>query len=352
MQDMTNRGGSSCTVAPGRVGGRRRFISICAAVAGLASVPAWARQAAAPEMTHRWQGIALGADASLEIRHPDAVLAQRVLAQVQAELERLEQLFSLYRPDSALVALNQQGVLAEPAGEMLTLLSESVHFGQLTDGAFDISVQPLWRVYADHFSETQADPAGPTAAALAAAREKVDYRRIALDSDAVRLQPGMALTLNGIAQGYVTDRIVALLRQAGIEHALVDMGEIYGMAPETVAPWRVGLQDAARLESLSRTLDVANQAVATSGGYGTPLDMAGRFNHLFDPRTGLTGRRYASVSVAARRATTADAMSTAFSLMSEAQIDTLAQSLQLDVYVQHHDGRRAEWRYADPAQNA
>ena len=122
----------------------------------------------------------------------------------------------------------------------------------------------------------------------------------------------MALTLNGIAQGYITDRITEQLKQAGLEHALVDMGEIrgLGMAPGN-RPWRVGLAgDQTEAVSLL-SLDVHNQAVSTSSGSGTALSRDGSVTHLFNPANGQARPLYRSVSVVAGNATIADALSTA-----------------------------------------
>ena len=130
------------------------------------------------------------------------------------------------------------------------------------------------------------------------------------------LRRGAAITLNGIAQGFATDRVVERLRQAGLSTTLVDIGEIraIGARPEGT-PWRVGLGDPDRPGVLTETVDLVDRAVATSAGAGFRFDSEGRFTHLFDPATGRSPQRYSTVSVMAPTATEADALSTAFSLM-------------------------------------
>jgi len=329
---------------------RRRFIGITAAASALALVPGAMRLAHAATATRpipdippvRWRGIALGADAELRLYHPDPRIAQRLLDQSLAEIRRLEALFSLYRDDSALATLNRQGRLDEPPADLLRLLSESTHYSRLTGGAFDPSVQPLWRLYANHFSQPGAAPAGPAAAALRAALARVDYRAIHTEPGRILLQrPGMELTLNGIAQGYITDRITELLRAGGLDRALVDLGEIRGLDTHpnaAVPPWRVGLAQPQSPDRVHTTVDIRNQALATSGGYGTPLDPAGRHTHLFDPHTGRAQPRYRSVSVLAANATTADALSTAFSNMSLEQTAPLVRDLGLSAWFVQADG--------------
>ena len=127
---------------------------------------------------------------------------------------------------------------------------------------------------------------------------------------------GMGLTLNGIAQGYITDRVVDLLRANGIEQSLVDMGEIraLGAHPEGRA-WTVAITDPAGPGQVLRTAEIVNQAVATSAASPSSLMPHGRFNHIFHPRTGACARLHRSVTLIMPTATAADALSTAFSLM-------------------------------------
>jgi FAD:protein FMN transferase len=305
---------------------RRRFIRITGIAAGFALAPGALGRAAAARLLHRWSGIALGADASLQIYHPDAAAAEAMIAQSLDEVRRLEKVFSLYDRSSALCRLNREGRLADPPPELVELLALAEHFSLATGGAFDATVQPLWELYAAHFSAANADPAGPPAASLRAALARVGHGAVSVRPELIQFErPGMGVTLNGIAQGYITDRVAELLRANGIGHTLVDMGETRALdGHPSGRPWTVGLQDPRREHGILRRLPLANQAIATSGGYGTQFDAAGRFNHIFDPRTGGCSDLYLSVSVVAPTATVADALSTAFSLM---RLDRTAAAL-------------------------
>ncbi|KQY99402.1 thiamine biosynthesis protein ApbE [Pseudolabrys sp. Root1462] len=296
---------------------RRRFIRIAAIAGGTSLLPSIAFARSSSAGLRQWRGIALGADASLQVFHPDPAAADRLIAASLDEVLRLEGIFSLYRQDSDLARLNRDGRLDAPAPEMVELLSIAAQFSRLTAGAFDVTVQPLWELYAKHFSLPNADPAGPTEAALAAARALVGYE--ALEIDAARvclLQPGAKVTLNGIAQGYVTDRVADVLRAAGCEHTLVDMGEIRAIGAHPAGrPWDVAIRDPRDGSRTFAGLQLDNMSVATSSGMGTPFDATGRFNHIFDPSKGTCASKYLSVSVKTMRATSADALSTALSLM-------------------------------------
>lgn len=305
---------------------RRRFLTISAAAAGLPLISLSGSLAALPERLHRWQGTALGARVTLLLNHPDRDEADGLLTAMVSEIRRLEGVFSLFQADSALSRLNRDGELTAPPADLTVLLSRARDLGQATGGAFDITVQPLWRLYADHFSRPSANPRGPADADIAIARNLVDYRAVTIDPEGIALnRTGMAITLNGIAQGYVTDKVTDLLRRHGVTDLLVNIGETraHGVHPSG-RPWRAGVHDPARPGRLLETLEMRDQALATSGGYGSPFDLTGRHHHLFDPNEGRSANRYLSISVVAPTATAADGLSTAFASMPKA---AMARSL-------------------------
>jgi len=318
---------------------RRRFIRICAAAAGLAIVPIGrAPQAGANLVT--WRGTALGAEATMQIHHPDRDEAQRLIACSLTEVRRLERLFSLYQDDSALVELNQRRVLVSPAPELVELLNLSQQYAELTVGAFDPTVQPLWELYAEHFSKERADPTGPSEAAVQATVARVGYRKLVVSDDRIVMPNGTAVTLNGIAQGYVTDKVVDLLRAEGIDHSLVDMGEtrVMGVHPDGRS-WDVAIADPDEPTRIAAVLPLVDRAVSTSGAYGFRFDPSGGFNHLFNPATGACASLYRSVTTIADTATGADALSTAFSLMPRDRIQSVMRSARIQiVYLIDADG--------------
>ena len=157
--------------------GRRRLL-IAASAGGLALVAGVARATRAT--TWRWQGSALGAESTMLLAHPDRAAAGQAIAACCAEIARLERIFSLYRADSALSQLNRQGRLDDPPLELVALLAFAARVSAATGGAFDVTVQPLWDLYAGHFADPAADPAGPSEAALAATLARVDWRAVEL----------------------------------------------------------------------------------------------------------------------------------------------------------------------------
>jgi thiamine biosynthesis lipoprotein ApbE len=205
--------------------------------------------------------------------------------------------------------------------DLRVLLAEALALAELSGGAFDPTVQPLWALYARHFSSPGADPEGPAADAIVRAKALIDWRNVEIENAGIRLrEPAMAITLNGIAQGYITDRVGGLLQDRGFDHVLVNMGEELALGPKwDGAAWRVGIANPAAPETLLTELSLSRGAIATSGGYGYHFDPAGRFTHILDPSTGAPARRWASVTVVTDRAAAADGLSTALTVAPAAR---------------------------------
>jgi thiamine biosynthesis lipoprotein len=296
---------------------RRRFITLAAAAAGL---PLLLKAGGAHAKMARWEGTALGAPASIQLYHTDEPAAQAAIDAALAELRRLEAIFSVYRADSAIATLNREGVLENAPADFIAMLTHALSLAKISGGVYDPTVQPLWQVYFRHFTGANPDPKGPAERDIAAALAKVDWKAVEVDGNRVAFaRPGMGLTLNSGAQGYITDRVADVLRAHGFNRMLVDMGEPRALsAKPDGSAWRIGISNPAKPGSTVATLEVVGQCVATSGGYGTLFDPAGNFTHLMDTRTGRTAPAMLGVSVVAKTAGLADGLSTAM-LMAPAE---------------------------------
>jgi thiamine biosynthesis lipoprotein len=287
-----------------------------------------------------WRGHALGAEGVLTLYVDDPDGAARLIDRVVREIRRLEGIFSLYQPNSALSLLNRFGRLDAPPSDLIRVLAEARRYSEASGGAFDVTVQPLWNLYAAHFARPGADPNGPLPSDLERALDLVDYQGIRFDEQHVALQrPEMAVTLNGIAQGYITDRVTDLLKDAGLKSVLVELGETRatGVHPDG-RPWRIGIRNPEVPESLSRVIELSDAAIATSAGMGTAFEDTGRHHHLFDPGSGLSAARYLSVSVRAATATAADALSTTLSALHPERIrEAIAVAGDVDVLAVSRD---------------
>ncbi|MFA7280328.1 MAG: FAD:protein FMN transferase [Sterolibacterium sp.] len=291
---------------------RRRFITFAAAAVGL---PLLLKAGGAQARLVRWDGTALGGPASIQLYHTNEAVAQQAIASALAELRRLETIFSVYRTNSAISRLNRQGKLEQAPADLIAMLERALFLAKISDGVYDPTVQPLWHLYYSHFNAANPDPAGPSEQARDAALALVDWRSVEVDHAAKQIafaRPGMGLTLNAGAQGYITDRVADQLRAHGFDRMLVDMGEprVLSTKPDGSA-WRIGIANPADRNETITSLDVVDKCIATSGGYGTILDEAGRFTHIFNTRTGGTAPAMSSVSVVAETGMAADGLSAA-----------------------------------------
>lgn len=299
---------------------RRRFITLVGAAVAL---PLLSRIGGSEAKPLRWEGTALGAPASIQLYHADEAQARNALAASLEELKRLEAIFSVHRADSTITMLNRAGVLENAPPDFMTMLTRALELAAITDGVYDPTVQPVWQIYFRHFTAAHPNPAGPASGDLAAALALVNWRAVEVDTQRRRVaftQPGMGLTLNSGAQGYITDRIVEVLRTHGFDRMLVDMGEPRALSvkPDGSA-WRIGIANPASPNQAITTLNVMDKCVATSGGYGTVFDDQGTFTHIIHPHTGRTAPALLGVSVVADFGIFADGLSTAMLMVPTEQ---------------------------------
>ena len=300
-------------VSPGRkLRSRREFLRIAAAAAVVPALAGGVRAFAPRGRRYDWQLEVMGALSELALWHEDPVVAGRTIDQVRSEVARLDSIFSLYRDDSEISQLNRDGFLDSPSWELRDLVSAGRQFSELSGGAFDISVQPLWELYAAHFWTGADKSADIDAAARGVAERLVDYRRVDVGPRRIALgRSGMGITLNSIGQGFIADRIADMLGEQGFTHVYADLGEIrlIGDDPDG-RPWRIGLRDPKDQARVGRTLDLEDIGLAVSGGYGTPFEDTGRYHHIFDPRTGLSADKMTAIAVTAPSAMIANGLAT------------------------------------------
>lgn len=311
----------------------RRRLLIVGALGGLALAGGLPARAESGRSLHRWRGSALGAEAEIQLLHPEGQPVGRLVTLALDEIDRLERIFSLYRPDSALARLNREGRLDRPPLDLVALLGQAQMLAERSDGAFDPTVQPLYALYARHFAVPGADPSGPSREAVQAAVRRVDWQAIAVSPERIMLhRPGMAVTLNGIAQGYIADRVGERLAALGVTDALLALGEIRALgSARDGQPWRAGIAGgisgggAAQAQPVALgTAAGAYPALATSAAAGTMFERSGRANHLLDPRTGESAAIGRAVTVAAGTAALADGLSTALAILPDAEGQRLA----------------------------
>jgi len=245
------------------------------------------------------------------------------------EMRLVERLMSIYRDDSQLSRLNKRGTIAEPHPHLVAILREATRTAAATNGAFDVTVAPLW----DLFSQSGHLNQLPSSEEVARVQKLVDWRGVEITDRRIRLrQKGAAITLNGIAQGFATDRAVAVLREQGIEHALIDTGELGSLGSSSDGkPWSVGVQHPRQEDAFVSVVDLEGRCLATSGDYATRFSDDCRHHHIFDPQTGYSPTELSSATIVAPTGTMADALSTATLVMgSEAAMRLVTNLKRVD----------------------
>jgi len=268
-----------------------------------------------PHMGTRFQIIVYARNAATASRASDAAFER---------IARLDDTMSDYNPGSELMSLCQRagGPPVPVSDDLFQVLARSQVLAERTDGAFDITVGPVVRLW----RRARRQHEMPAADELAHARELVGHEKLRLDPrnrTAQLLKKGMLLDLGGIAKGYAADQALAILKIHGIASALVVAGgEVAVSAPPPGRKgWRVGI---APLESPekppTRFLLLHDAAVSTSGDAEQYVELGGtRYSHIVDPRTGIGVVGRSSVTVVASDATTSDGMATAVSVLGPEQ---------------------------------
>ena len=268
---------------------------------------------------------ALGTEVKITVFHRDAEIARKGIDTALDKIEHVEKLMSLFRPDSQLSLFNRKGVLRNPNPDLVGVLRTAKNLSELTGGAFDVSVQPLWNLYARHAQSRSL----PSENEIAKVRKRIGWEQIRVEDDMIFFdRPGMQVTLNGVAQGMAADFARQGLEECGIRHALIDAGEFNAIgSPRRKDTWHIAVQHPRQEGNIART-GLQGRCLSTSGDYGTKFSDDYRHHHLFDPRTGISPAELSAVSVAAPTALEADALSTALFVLGPDKAKEMAESMK------------------------
>jgi thiamine biosynthesis lipoprotein len=277
----------------------------------------------------------------VELWDTNAKHANAAIDAVMAEMHHVDDVMSDFKPDSQLSRINEHAaehpVVVSP--ELYDLIKLSTHYSQITDGAFDITVESVWRLY--HFRRQ----IHPTDAEIQALLPTVGWRQLILDDrhHSVRFaRPGMAIGLGGIAKGYVVDRSIDILKAMGIKNAIVTAGgDSRLLGDHRGRPWMVVIRDPWDLSKAVTVMPIVNEAISTSGDYYRGFVQGGvRYDHILSPFTGHSAQLVRSASVIAPTATQTDGMSkTAFVLGPEKTLALINSMPQYDAVFVCPDGR-------------
>jgi thiamine biosynthesis lipoprotein len=257
----------------------------------------------------------MGTTFSIHIYSPDQQTASAQLDVAFEEIERIEEALSNYRPSSELSRINRlaglHAVTTDP--EVFGLLQTAVDYSRRSQGAFDVTVGPLMRAWGFF----RANGHFPNQKELNSARASTGWQYVELDQRfrTVRFRRhNMELDLGGIGKGYAVDRVVALLREAGVQAALVDAGSstVYALgSPPGTNGWKVLVPEPGKRSIAISEVMLRDRSLSTSGSYEKFFRLNGRtYCHIMDPRTGYPVDRMLQTTVIAPTGTETDALST------------------------------------------
>ncbi|HEU4459179.1 MAG TPA: FAD:protein FMN transferase, partial [Methylibium sp.] len=255
------------------------------------------------------EDVAMGTSIKVELWAEDPHVAKAAVADVMAEMRRIDATYSPHKADSELSRINRDAAAGPVAisDETLQLLKHALAFSLLSDGAFDISFASVGQHY-----DYRAGIA-PDAATVERARASVGYRQLHVDDEVHTVRfglPGMRIDLGGFAKGHAVDNAARLLRERGIAHAMVAAGgDSRVIGDRRGRPWSIGVRDPRRAGQMVAVLPLEDCAISTSGDYERCFERDGvRHHHLIDPATGRSAAGARSVTVLADDGLTAEAL--------------------------------------------
>jgi FAD:protein FMN transferase len=275
------------------------------------------------EWVERVEDGIMGTRIFVELWANDKARGDAAIEAVLAEMRRVDEAMSTYKPTSELSIVNARAA-QEPikiSAELFDLLSTSLEYSRITDGAFDITYASVGYLY-DFRKHVRPDEKQ-----IAAALPGIDYRHVELDRNNRTVhfaRAGMRVDLGGIGKGHAVDRGIAVLQARGIDHALVTAGGDSRIIGDRFGkPWVVGIRHPDRKEEVIARIPLEDAALSTSGDYERYFDENGvRYHHIIDPKTGRSASKVRSATIIGPTATRTDGLSkTAFVLGPEQAIE-------------------------------
>lgn len=307
----------------------------------LALLPLLQTGAARAEWMERVEDGIMGTRIVVELWATDRAQGSAAIEAVLAEMRRVDQAMSTYKPTSELSIVNARAA-QEPikiSQELFDLLSTSLEYSRITDGAFDVTYASVGYMY-DFRKHVRPDEKQ-----IAAALPGINYRHVELDRKNRTVhfaRPGVRVDLGGIGKGHAVDRGVAVLQARGIDHALVTAGGDSRIIGDRFGkPWVVGIRHPDRKDEVIARIPLEDAALSTSGDYERYFDENGvRYHHIIDPKTGHSASKVRSATIIGPTATRTDGLSkTAFVLGPEQAIEIYNRLEDIDAVLVTPEGK-------------
>ena len=272
---------------------------------------------------------AMGTFVSVTLVHDSEDEAGKALSYAFEEMYRLVKILSRFDPESPVSILNRDGKIENAPAELTEVIEESKRIHKITGGAFDITVKPAVDLLQDHFKDSNLSKFPPTAK-VNEAHALIDMSGIVIQDGAIYLKnKGMGITLDGIAKGYIVDRMAEILNLNGVSDYLINAGgdiRAQGTNPDEKY-WVIAIEDPKKAYNYPDIISINNGALATSGNYENYFDQNKLFHHIINPHTGSSSLYNYSASVKAKTAAEADALATALFTMKPEKAIKLIESI-------------------------
>lgn len=249
--------------------------------------------------------------------------AQEAFDEAFSEIRRIEKKFSIYENTTA-SALNKEGIVKADE-EFISVVESARHISKISNGSFDLTVQPVLDLYSTSFQDYHRPP---TNEEISGAIELVDYNSIKVTGNNVSINESMNVTFGGIVKGYAIDRASGVLKNNNIKSALINAGgDMYGYGVKrNKEPWRIAIKKPD--EGYMMNMPIRDSAVATSGNYERYFNENKSFHHIVNPKTGYSANESISATVIAGNASMADALATAVFVMGPEDGMNLIESME------------------------
>lgn len=240
----------------------------------------------------------MGTAVRVELWHDNAAAARDAMSAVMNEMHRIDASMSPYKPESELSRINREAAQKPVviSKEIFDLITRSIEFSKLSDGAFDITFSSVGYLY-DYRAHVK-----PTDEQIAKTLPGINYRHLLLDPHARTIhyaRTGVRIDLGGIAKGYAVDNCIAILKKRGITNAIVTAGgDSRLLGDRRGRPWNVGIRDPRQRGEVAVVLPLADVAISTSGDYERFFEEDGvRHHHIINPKTGKSASGVRSVTI-------------------------------------------------------
>jgi thiamine biosynthesis lipoprotein len=283
----------------------------------------------------------MGTNIDVELWHDDSAKGNAAIDAVMDEMRRIDTLMSHYKPQSELSQINARA-FREPVvvdKELFDLIKTSLHFSEITEGAFDITYASVGYLY-DYRKHVK-----PTEQQIQKALPAVNFHNLLLDekNHSVRFEhEGMRIDLGGIAKGYAVDRGIGILQARGVQHAVVTAGGDTRIIGDRFGrPWIVGIRHPDDKSKVITRIPLIDTAMSTSGDYERFFDENGvRYHHIIDPKTGHSASKVRSATILGPTAMQTDGLSkTAFVLGAEKALEIIERLPDFDAVFVRPDGK-------------